>query len=305
VKIGVNIPNYGAEAAPDNLVNWARRVEAMGYHHLMMSDHVALTPEVQHLFPAPFYDPFTTLAWLAPETQRISLGITVAILPYRHPLLTARISANIDNFSGGRFILGAAAGWAAREFAVLGAQYRRRGAISDEYLAAIKACWADEVASFDGRFVSFRQVFTGPLPIQRPGPPVWVGGHSPGAVRRAVRLGDAWHPTSVTADWLARGGVPAMRRQAEMDELPVPALCPRIKMRLTERPLRDERLLGEGSFEQIHEDLAFLEQLGASSVILDPTFPGEDRRPGQGERDLDVLELLAKEAVDLDRCSVR
>lgn len=305
MDVGVNVPNYGTEAGPDDLISWAHRVEALGYAHLMMSDHVALTPEVQHLFPAPFYDPFTTLAWLAAETTRINLGVTVAILPYRHPVLTARISANIDNFSGGRFILGAAAGWAAREFAVLGVQYRKRGAISDEYLEAIKACWADEVASYDGQFVSFRQVFTGPLPIQRPGPPVWVGGHSAGAIRRAVRLGDAWHPTSVTAAWLAHAGVPALRRRAEMDELPVPALCPRIKMRLTDRPLRDERLLGEGSLEQIHEDLAFLEQLGAESVILDPTYPGERRRHGQGERDLGVLELLSKEVIDLEKHSVR
>lgn len=305
MKFGVNLPNYGQEASPDALGEWARRVEEAGYHYVMLSDHVALTPDVQHLFPAPFYDPFTTLAYLAARTDRVRLGITVAILPYRHPVHTARVAANIDQFSAGRLVFGAAAGWAAREFAVLGVPYRKRGAISDEYLAAIKACWADEVASFDGAHVSFRQVHTGPLPVQRPGPPVWVGGHSLGALRRAVRLGDAWHPTSVSADWLAGIGLPALRQVAEEEGLPVPALCPRIKLHLTERPLGPGRLLGEGTAGQIRDDLGLLQELGAEAVVLDPTYPGDRREKGRTERDIAVLETLVGTTIDVDGGSVR
>jgi probable F420-dependent oxidoreductase len=299
VKIGVNLPNYGPEVSPDSLVEWALRVERAGYKYVMFSDHVALTPEVQHLFPAPFYDPFTTLGYLAAETEHIGLGTTVAILPYRHPVHTARVVANLDRFSNGRMVFGAAAGWAVREFAVLGVPYRKRGAISDEYLSAIKACWADEVASFDGTHVSFRHVYTGPLPLQRPGPPVWVGGHSYGALRRAVRYGDGWHPTSASGEWLTAIGMPALRQVAEEEEAPCPALCPRIKLRLTELPLGPGRLLGEGSIGQIRDDLCLLSEIGAEAVILDPTYPGEWREKGRTERDLDVLEMLAKDVVDL------
>ncbi|WP_078489999.1 LLM class flavin-dependent oxidoreductase [Streptomyces bikiniensis] len=104
MKFGVDLPDYGPEATPDALADRALRVEAMGYDYAMVSDHVALTPDVQHLFPAPFYDPFATLAWLAGITRTVGLGTTVAILPYRHPVHTARVAANIDRFSDGRLL---------------------------------------------------------------------------------------------------------------------------------------------------------------------------------------------------------
>jgi len=305
MKFGVNVPNYGEDAAPDTLGRWASRLEELGYHHLLVSDHVALTPEVQRLFAAPFYDPLTLLAWLAGTTRRIGLGTTVVILPYRHPLLLARQTANIDRLSGGRFIFGAAAGWAAGEFDALGVPYRRRGAISDEYLAAIKACWADEVVSFDGEHVSFHQVHTGPRPLQRPGPPVWVGGHSPGALRRAVRFGDAWHPTSVSGAWLAGVGLPALHRTAGELGLPVPGLVPRIKFRVTGSAQGGERVLGQGTVQQIRADLRLLEELGASSVILDPTYPGEPRTAQRAAADLAALDLLATQLVDLEHECLR
>jgi probable F420-dependent oxidoreductase len=305
MKFGVNVPNYGPDASPEALGKWAAHLEDMGYHHLMVSDHVALTPEVQRLFPAPFYDPFTLLAWFAGTTNRIGLGTTVAILPYRHPLLVAGQAAAIDRLSGGRFTFGAAAGWAAAEFSALGVAHQRRGAISDEYLAAIKACWANDVASFHGRHVSFDQVHTGPRPVQQPGPPVWVGGHSAGALRRAVRYGDAWHPTSVNAAWLTRSGLPALRWTAEELELPVPGFAPRIKLRITGAPLGGERVLGEGTVEQIRADLRLLEELGASSVILDPTYPGQPRTAQRAESDLAALELLATRIIDLEQACLR
>ncbi|WNI14305.1 TIGR03619 family F420-dependent LLM class oxidoreductase [Actinacidiphila sp. ITFR-21] len=305
MKFGVNLPNYGPDATPDNLVTWTGRIEKAGYHYAMVSDHVALTPEVNQLFPAPFYDPFMTLALLAGVTDRIGLGTTVAILPYRHPVHTARMAANIDRFSNGRLVFGAAAGWAAREFAVLNVPYRKRGAISDEYLAAIKTCWASEVASFDGAHVSFREVHTGPLPVQRPGPPVWVGGHSLGALRRAVRYSDAWHPTSVSGDWLLGIGMPALRQVAEAEGRPVPALCPRIKLRITERALGPRRLLGEGTLQQIRDDLGLLQELGAGAVVLDPLSLGERREKGRTDRDVADLEMLAENIIDLDAGCVR
>src|SRR5437764_9279315 len=110
MKFGVNILNFGPGASPNTLERWARLAEAFGYDFAMISDHVAITPDVAAQYPAPFYDPFVTLAWLAGTTKRIALGTSVIILPYRHPLQTARMSAVVDQLSGGRFIFGVGVG---------------------------------------------------------------------------------------------------------------------------------------------------------------------------------------------------
>ncbi|MEU6541305.1 TIGR03619 family F420-dependent LLM class oxidoreductase [Streptomyces sp. NPDC047000] len=305
MKFGANLPNYGPATTPASMLQWARRLEGLGYHQLMVSDHVALTPDVQHLFPAPFYDPFTVLAWLAGVTDRARLGTTVTVLPYRHPLLVARQVAGIDRISGGRFVFGAAAGWAPGEFAAVGVPYARRGARSDEYLRVMKAFWTRDVIAHDGEFVRFGPVHTGPRPVRPSGPPVWIGGHSPGALRRAVRHGDAWHPTSVTADWLVHAGLPALRDTAKRLHRPVPALAPRIKLRVTPRPLAGARVLGEGSLDQIRDDLALLDRLGADTVVLDPTFPAQVRTSAQADADLAAFELLAEEVIDLEHERLR
>src|SRR5262249_26385574 len=151
-------------------------------HLMMIPDHVAVTPDVAHYYPAPFYDPFVTLSWLAARTERIALGTTVAILPYRHPLLLARMAANLDQLSGGRFILGVGVGWAEQEFAALGVPLTERGPMSDDYLRAIIAAWADDVVSHRGPFVAFDEVQTGPRPAGSI--PIWVGGNGAAARRR-------------------------------------------------------------------------------------------------------------------------
>src|SRR5690606_1924702 len=111
--------------------------EDSGFAIAMVSDHLAPTPDVAELYPSPFYDPYATLAWMAGFTDRIELGTTVTIVPYRHPLLTARLASNIDAFTGGRFVLGVGVGWSEAEYAALGIPFRQRGRITDEYLAAI------------------------------------------------------------------------------------------------------------------------------------------------------------------------
>src|SRR4030095_5399582 len=171
--------------------------ERLCYHCVMISAHVAMTPDVAARCPAPYYDPFVTLAWLARATTRVELGTTVVILPYRHPLHTARLTANLDRLSGGRFIFGVGVGWAKQEFEALGVPSERRGAMSSDELAAIKTAWTSDPASYAGPFVSFRDVRTGPSPVRSPHPPLWVGGGREAPMRRAVRLGDAWHPIRI------------------------------------------------------------------------------------------------------------
>jgi len=292
VRLGVNVPNFGPGTGPESLVGWVRFAEDAGFSLAMMSDHVAVTPDVAELYPPPFYDPFTTLAWLAGLTERLELGTTVTILPYRHPLLTARVAANIDDLSGGRFVLGVGVGWSAQEYAALGVPFERRGAITDEYLAAITALWSTDLTSYEGMLVSFGDVH-GPRPAHRPHPPVWVGGASRSALRRAVTFGDAWHPNNAELGWLRTEGVPTLRSLAAEAGRPVPALCPRMRLRLTDTPWdEDGRRAGEGHLDQVLGDLEGLASLGADVVVLDtnPDHPSQ-RRPA--DEDWRMLETVA------------
>ena len=176
MKFGVNLINFGPGANPESLTRSVNLVEAIGYHLIMSSDHIAVTPDVSSRYPAPFYEPLTTMGWLAATTQSMEIGTTVAILPYRSPLEIARAWANVDQLSGGRFILGVGVGWAEQEFDALNVPFRQRGAIIYDYLAAIKALWTQDVASYEGRYVSFTDVDTAARPVREPHPPVWVRG---------------------------------------------------------------------------------------------------------------------------------
>jgi len=258
VRLGVNVPNFGPGTSPDTLARWAQTVEGLGFDLLMVSDHIAVTPDVAEQYPAPFYEPFTTLAWLAGLTHRVRLGTTVLIVPYRHPLLVARMAANLNDLSGGRLVLGVGVGWARQEFDALGVAFGQRGRLTDEHLLAIRAAWRDDQDYRGGQI------------------PIWVGGNSDAALRRAVRLGDAWHPLRFTPGWLT-SAVDRLTTAAADEHRPRPALMPRIALQLTAAPVTGEdRLAGHGTIRQITEDLERLHLLGADTVVLDP-FNGDPR----------------------------
>ncbi|MDG6926349.1 MAG: TIGR03619 family F420-dependent LLM class oxidoreductase [Nitrososphaerota archaeon] len=296
MKFGVNILNFGPETGPAVLRQWAVTAESLGYHFVMLSDHVAVTIDVQERYPTPFYEPFTSLAWLAGITQKVELGTTVAILPYRHPLLTARITANLDQLSGGRFIFGVGAGWAKREFQALGVPFEQRGAISDEYLSVIKDCWVRDVVS---------GVWTGPPPARRPHPPVWVGGSSERALRRAVRYGDAWHPIHSRLRWLKEDGIPRLQQLADTEGKRAPAFCPRIDLQVTKERLDEAtRFPGQGTLDQIRSDIEALALMGAQYVLFD-TYLGKTGARRSSEADIAMFTTLAERVLDLGRQTLR
>jgi alkanesulfonate monooxygenase SsuD/methylene tetrahydromethanopterin reductase-like flavin-dependent oxidoreductase (luciferase family) len=260
MQLGVNVPNFGPGTDPGVLREWARIVEGLGFDILMMSDHVAITPDVAEQYPEPFYEPFTTLSWLAAVTTNLRLGTTVLVLPYRHPLLVARMATNLNQLSGGRLVLGVGVGWARQEFDALGVQFTARGKLTDEYLAALHDQWRAQDA---------------PVPI-------WVGGNSDAAIRRAVRFGDTWHPLGLT--------LPRLR--SALDSHSLPGFAPRIALRLTSAPVTDaERPPGVGSIEQVLDDLDQLRMLGAGTVVFDPYQgdPQETRRPQEAWRALTTV----------------
>ncbi|MCG5215582.1 LLM class flavin-dependent oxidoreductase [Streptosporangium sp. KLBMP 9127] len=231
-------------------------MEGLGFDLLLVSDHIAVTPDVAEQYPVPFYEPFTTLSWLAGITSRVRLGTTVLIVPYRHPLLVARMAANLNALSGGRLVLGVGVGWAREEFDALGVPFERRGALTDEYLQVMRTAWQN-TDDYPGGDI-----------------PIWIGGNSDAGLRRAVRLGEAWHPLRFTLPWL-REALDRMKAIADERGRPTPGLNPRIVLRLTESPITGpERLAGEGTIDQIVDDLDQLRLLGAETVVLDP-FNGD------------------------------
>jgi alkanesulfonate monooxygenase SsuD/methylene tetrahydromethanopterin reductase-like flavin-dependent oxidoreductase (luciferase family) len=281
----VNVPNFGPGTNPDVLRRWALTVEGLGFDLLMVSDHIAVTPDVAEQYPAPFYEPFTTLAWLAGLTRGLRLGTTVLIVPYRHPLLIARMAANLNDLSGGRLVLGVGVGWAREEFGALGVPFRERGRLTDEHLLAIRAAWRDDADYRSGHI------------------PLWIGGNSDAALRRAVRLGDAWHPLRFTPGWMADAAGRLTACAADQGR-PAPTLMPRIALRLTDAPVTaptsgGDRLAGHGTIDQIMADLGQLRSLGADTVVLDP-FNGEHRETTQPERAWRTLATVAERARSQD-----
>ncbi|MFI0421427.1 TIGR03619 family F420-dependent LLM class oxidoreductase [Spongiactinospora sp. 9N601] len=304
MKFGVNILNFGPGTDAGTLLGWARFAEDEGFHFAMISDHLAVTPDVAKQYPAPFYDPFTALAWLAGRTSRIALGTTVVVLPFRHPLEVARMAADIDEYSGGRLIFGIGVSWARREYAALGVPFERRGAITDEYLEVIRRCWTEDVVSFTGEHVAFEEVSVGSAAAGRRRPPIWVGGSSGAALRRTVRFGDAWHPLNLRPAQIHEK-LPALRAMAVEAGRPVPAFAPRLPLRVTGSPLpEDERLAGQGTLGQIHGDLLALADLGAGHVLFD-TYQGTPAEMRPPEEDRRMLRTVAGAILDLDRGEVR
>ncbi|MEU6019300.1 TIGR03619 family F420-dependent LLM class oxidoreductase [Streptomyces sp. NPDC047515] len=292
----MNILNFGVGTTPVGLLQQAVDARDLGYSFAMISDHIAVTPDVHETYPAPFYDQFVLAAHIAGRVPGLVLGTTVTVIPYRHPLQTARLAANIDNLNADGFILGAGIGWSRAEYEALGVPFAERGRITDEYLAAIRAAWAEDSTTFRGEHVSYGEVRTAPAPASAPCLPVWVGGNSAAAQRRAARLGEGWHPYRLPLD-VIRSGLPVIAEEAERVGRPVPALVPRLQIRVTDALLGIERPAGHGTIDRIRADLAELGELGATHVLLDvnPDTPAER---GTADEDRKLLELLVNKVVD-------
>jgi probable F420-dependent oxidoreductase len=187
----------GSSATPETLIRRARLAEKVGFESLWIGDHVALPAETTATHGDPPMQPrleaVVCLTYLAAITTRVRLAIGVIVLPQRHPVLLAKQLSTLDVLSSGRLIVGVGVGYVEAELTAFGASLADRGARTDEYLAAMCTLWDEPAPSFAGRFVSFAEVFERPRPVQRPHPPIVIGGHSPAAYRRAVEAGNGWH----------------------------------------------------------------------------------------------------------------
>jgi probable F420-dependent oxidoreductase len=304
MKIGFGAPVAGAWAGPENLGHFAGRAEELGYDSLW-AFHRLLVPAEKDAM-APVYrrvlDPIGALTFAAARSTRIRLGVAVVNLPFVSPAYLAKQAATLDILSGGRFDLGLGTGWQREEFIASGVSLERRGARAEEYLAALHTLWADEVSSFEGEFYTIAPSRMAPKPVQKPGPPVLLGGSADAALKRAGRLGAGWISRSATDLTKIHQQIAVVRDAAE--EAGKDPAAVRVVVRgvvQAGQEARDdsgERIRLSGSYEQIREDAAWLGEQGVTELFYDlnwdPLIGSPDVTPESATaRATEILEALA------------
>jgi len=286
MDIGCHLPNQGPLATREALATFARAADERGVASLWVSDHVIFPRTATGSYPGgrfphppdkPYLEPVVTLTAAAMCTTRARLGASVFILGHRHPVVMAKMLTSIDALSQGRLIVGVGVGWWKEELEILGAPFGKRGKQADEALKVFKALWTQDNPAFEGEFFRFRDLGFAPKPVQKPHPPIWVGGDSPGAFRRVATLGDGWHATSKTpaqfSDALGR-----LRKAADEARRPFESIELSLRFGLT------DDLITQGR-QAIVDTLAEYKRLGLKHILL------EFRRDDLG-RMLEILELV-------------
>jgi probable F420-dependent oxidoreductase len=306
MRYGFYLPTRGRAATPEALQMLVTRAEALGFHSVVIADHVVFPVRIASKYPYTVSGAFpgtgdtleqlTLAAFIAAQTRRLRLVTSVMILPHRPPVLAAKMLATVDVLSGGRLTVGVGVGWLREEFEALGApDFDRRGAASDEILTIFKTLWMGAPASFSGEFFRFDEVRCLPAPVQKPHPPIWIGGHSRAALRRAARHGDGWHPVGANpASMLGpaelRERIAELRRLTEAEGRDPGTLTIAYKA-----PLYDVELGGEagsrrpfsGPDDQVRDDIATYAALGVHELIF-------DFRSEEVARSLERMERFAK-----------
>jgi probable F420-dependent oxidoreductase len=203
MRFGLVLPNYARWFDADGAREVAAAAERLGYHGIYVNDHVALPREEAPIYGNAFLDPYIALGFLAAVTERVRLGTTVIVLPYRNPLVQAKMVAALDVLSKGRITLAIGSGHIPGESAALGVPYVDRGPMTDEYLRIMRILWTEDEASFHGNWFHFDHLCPLTRPQQSP-LPVWIGGRGPRVRRRVVELGQGWHPSALPPDHLER-----------------------------------------------------------------------------------------------------
>ena len=289
MKFGFYLPHHGPTAQPKALIRIAQQGDQLGFDSMVVGDHIVVPKTVNSSYPysvgnqMPWGDSgdhleqLTQLTFLAGVTERIRIVPSVMIVPYRNAVLTAKILSTMDVLSEGRLVVGVGVGWLEEEFwAVDAPPFSERGAITNEYILAFKELWTNDNPTFDGKYVKFSDITMSPKPVQKPHPPIWVGGQSRPAIRRAVELGNAWHPVGATPaaplepeemssklDYLRSHAEKIGRDPSEVE---VAMKAPLYDTDVTSGESR--RRFG-GSAEQILEDVRVYADLGVSHLIFD------------------------------------
>ena len=263
MKFGVVLPSFGEGSDRENVLSTSQTAERLGFEMVWLTDHLALPKpdagQFGHIFEA-----VSTMAYLAGATRRIGLGTSVLVLPQRNPVEIAKQIATIDALSGGRIVLAVGTGWSHGEYRNLGYDFHNRGRRLDEALQVLRTLWnAKDSISFEGKYYHFEDVRISPQPTQEGGPPVWVGGSSPAALRRAVLLGDGWHPNAQS---------PAALQEALKTIQPGLngrdfRVCLRIHLKFDQESLPEKVL--HGSSQQIGKQILAYQGAGMTDMAID------------------------------------
>jgi probable F420-dependent oxidoreductase len=309
VRFGITVPNYRRLASLEHIVRVAQRSEELGYDSLWVTDHVVVPEPYREMFGSTVYDPLSVLAFLAAHTHRAKLGTAVLVIPYRNPVVVAKQLATIDNLSAGRLVFGTGAGWAQEEFDALGVAYAERGPMTDEYLRVILEVWTNPSPHFDGRYVHLHDVHAEPRPLQKPHPPILIGGYGRCAIRRAVAIGQGWLPDGMSLpdlqhaiEYLRQAAETAGRDPNSLEVVLRTGLMlqdglasgsgegspPTPWEQSSEFTGEDSRLPFRGSVAQVSEDIHEAERIGVRELIFEsPVQRGDER--------FDTIEAFAAE----------
>ena len=314
MEYGFSVPSRGPMATPQDMAALARRGEEMGFDIINVSDHIVIPRGIASRYPYSLSGGFTatgeyleqlaTLSFLAAHTSRVRLLSSVMVLPHRSPVQAAKVLATIDVLSQGRLTVGCGVGWMREEFEAIGAPpYEERGRVSDEYIRVFKELWTSDSPSFDGDYCRFDGILFEPKPVQKPHPPIWIGGESPPALRRAGRLGDAWYPNSSNARFPVRNAreyadsAARVRRHAEeggRDPQEI-ALAYTLGWYNDREAMQDEegrRLTFTGTPQQVADDIRAFEDVGVSSLIVEMQGTTVDERLSSMDRFSDRVRPL-------------
>jgi probable F420-dependent oxidoreductase len=302
IRLGFGLPIAGGWATPDTLVTVAQRAEVLGYHSVWGFQRLLYPVAPQNLYygapgnawPDAFksvLDPLVALSFVAGATQRVRLGASVLLMPFYSPVLLARMLTSIDIVSRGRLEVGVGTGWSLDELQAVGVPPPERGPRADEFLRCLKATWTDDEVEFTGRFYTIPRSRIDPKPVQKPHPPLLVGGYSERVFQRVARHGDGYAGGNIPlADMAAV--VDGVRRAAEAagrDPGTLRIVC-RGSFNVTSQPEGDGRRALWGTLDQIRDDVRRYEAAGVTELFFEPNF-----QPGGAvlERVLDAMEALA------------
>ena len=303
MKIGFGAPVSGAWATPGNLADFPARAERAGYASVWTFQRL-LVPEGSGMEPVyhSVLDPMVALGYAAAGTSSIRLGVALINLPFVSPTYLAKQAASLDVLSAGRLDLGLGIGWMPEEFTATGATTARRGARTEEYLAVLRTLWSDGISEFHGEFYEIPRGRQDPSPVQRPGPPVLLGGISRPAMERAGRIADGWI-TSSRADLSAMPDSVAVIREsatkAGRDPDSVRIICRGVVRAGAEVFAADgQRLLLSGSYDQIRADTEWLGEHGVTELFYDLNWDPQIGSPyadpkAAADRAAEILDALA------------
>lgn len=284
-------------ASPHDILRVARAADEAGFDVITVSEHIVIPTGMAEVMGPRFPEAISAAAVLAGATKRIQILPYILVLPYRNPVVLAKEIATLDFLSGGRFLFGTAPGHLEKEFEILKVPFKERGALTDEYLRAMKELWTSPKPSFHGRYVQFEDVVFDPKPWQKPHPPILIGGNSKPAMRRAATLGDGWIPWLVTREQLP-GCLAYIREQPGLRDHPRPF---EVVMPLTAFQVEDytHRELGETHFpaerDEIVEEVGRLREAGATMVLFNPP------RSDSPDRFIEWVDWFAREIIPVYR----